>query len=166
MATNFSPSGSYVLNKFPSISQWSDTGPSWPSCLLSVTYSDENGSGFFYSLNTCIFLPDLCGSYSSVFESETIHYNATNKTKLIKKICFLYVMMNIWFCCIKRSDESEEEVVEKKELEEEEKPDPLKQLITCLSRAATKEQQSSMPEDDIYISYAQIMSQVNTQMKF
>ena len=34
MATNFSPSsGSYVLNKFPSISQWSDTGPSWPSCL-------------------------------------------------------------------------------------------------------------------------------------
>ena len=34
MDTNFSPSsGSYVLNKFPSISQWSDTGPSWPSCL-------------------------------------------------------------------------------------------------------------------------------------
>ena len=33
MATNFShSSGSYVLNKFPSISQWSDTGPSWPSC--------------------------------------------------------------------------------------------------------------------------------------
>ena len=33
MATNVSPSlGSYVLNKFPSISQWSDTGPSWPSC--------------------------------------------------------------------------------------------------------------------------------------
>ena len=45
-------------------------------------------------------------------------------------------------------------------MEEEEKPDPLKQLITCLSRAATKEQQSSMPEDVIYISYAQIMSQV------
>ncbi|XP_053408017.1 ryanodine receptor-like isoform X6 [Mercenaria mercenaria] len=57
-----------------------------------------------------------------------------------------------------RSDESEEEAAEKKE-EEEEKPDPLKQLITCLSRAATKEQQSSMPEDPIYISYAQIMSQ-------
>ena len=36
MATNFSPSsGSYVLNKFPSISQWSDTGPSWPSCCFS-----------------------------------------------------------------------------------------------------------------------------------
>ncbi|KAL4238125.1 Ryanodine receptor 2 [Mactra antiquata] len=57
-----------------------------------------------------------------------------------------------------RSDETEEEAAEKKE-EEEEKPDPLRQLITCLSRAATKEQQSSMPEDPIYISYAQIMSQ-------
>ena len=46
MATKFSPcKGSYVLNQFPSnvmfgmngfhvsISQWSDTGPSWPSCL-------------------------------------------------------------------------------------------------------------------------------------
>ena len=38
MATNFSPSsGSYVLNKFPSISQWSDTGPSWPSCHVCLT---------------------------------------------------------------------------------------------------------------------------------
>ena len=48
MATKFSPcKGSYVLNQFPSnvmfgmngfhvsISQWSDTGPSWPSCLLT-----------------------------------------------------------------------------------------------------------------------------------
>ena len=36
MATNFSPSsGSNVLNKFPSISQWSDTGPPWPSCSFS-----------------------------------------------------------------------------------------------------------------------------------
>ena len=47
MATKFSPcKGSYVLNQFPSnvmfgmngfhvsISQWSDTGPSWPSCLI------------------------------------------------------------------------------------------------------------------------------------
>ena len=35
MATNFSPSSrSYVLNKFPSISHRSDTGPSWPSCLV------------------------------------------------------------------------------------------------------------------------------------
>ena len=35
MAANFSlSSGSYVLNKFPSISQWSDTGPSWPSGFL------------------------------------------------------------------------------------------------------------------------------------
>ena len=62
--------------------------------------------------------------------------------------------------CVQRSDETEEEAGEKKE-DEEEKPDPLKQLITCLSRAATKEQQSSMPEDVLYISYAQIMSQVS-----
>ena len=47
MATKFSPcKGSYVLNQFPSnvmfgmngfhvsISQWSDTGPSWPSCFF------------------------------------------------------------------------------------------------------------------------------------
>ena len=47
MATKFSPcKGSYVLNQFPSnvmfgmngfhvsISQRSDTGPSWPSCFL------------------------------------------------------------------------------------------------------------------------------------
>ena len=50
MATKFSPcKGSYVLNQFPSnvmfgmngfhvsISQWSDTGPSWPSCLKAST---------------------------------------------------------------------------------------------------------------------------------
>ena len=49
MATKFSPcEGSYVLNQFPSnvmfgmngfhvsISQWSDTGPSWPSCLTTT----------------------------------------------------------------------------------------------------------------------------------
>ncbi|KAL3874970.1 hypothetical protein ACJMK2_037916, partial [Sinanodonta woodiana] len=58
-----------------------------------------------------------------------------------------------------RCDESEEEAGEKKENEEEEMPDPLKQLVTCLSRTATKEQQSSIPEDFIYMSYAQIMSQ-------
>ena len=61
---------------------------------------------------------------------------------------------------MQRSDETEEEAAEKKESEDEEKPDPLTQLVTCLSRAATKEQQSSMPEDDLYISYAQIMSMV------
>ena len=39
MATNFRPSlGSYVLNKFPSISQWSDTGPSWPSCFCQSAW--------------------------------------------------------------------------------------------------------------------------------
>lgn len=50
--------------------------------------------------------------------------------------------------------------MEKKEADEEVKPDPLTQLITCLSRAATKEQQGSLPEDTIYMSYAQIMGQV------
>ena len=51
MATNFNPSlGSYVLNKFPSISQWSDTGPSWLSCLyvsniLITIYREENDLG-------------------------------------------------------------------------------------------------------------------------
>ena len=40
MATNFSPSsGSYVLNKFPSISKWRDTGPSWPSSLMVLQKS-------------------------------------------------------------------------------------------------------------------------------
>ena len=35
--TNFSPSSeSYVLNKYSIISQWSDTGPSWPSCLAPL----------------------------------------------------------------------------------------------------------------------------------
>ncbi|KAK3094056.1 hypothetical protein FSP39_023525 [Pinctada imbricata] len=56
-----------------------------------------------------------------------------------------------------KSDEVDEEA-EKKE-DEESKPDPLNQLITCLSRAATKEQQGSLPEDDLYMSYAQIMGQ-------
>ena len=42
MATNFSPSsGSYVLNRFPSISQWSDTRPSWPSCLFFQTLTKD-----------------------------------------------------------------------------------------------------------------------------
>ncbi|XP_048731868.2 ryanodine receptor-like isoform X6 [Ostrea edulis] len=52
----------------------------------------------------------------------------------------------------------EEEDIEKKE-EVEVKPDPLDQLITCLSRAATKEQHGSLPEDGLYMSYAQIMAQ-------
>ena len=60
-----------------------------------------------------------------------------------------------------KSDETEDEA-EKKDVDEEVKPDPLTQLITCLSRAATKEQQGSLPEDPIYMSYAQIMGQVCT----
>ncbi|XP_055878934.1 ryanodine receptor 2-like isoform X5 [Biomphalaria glabrata] len=52
-----------------------------------------------------------------------------------------------------------EEEGEKKEEEEEKKPDSLNQLITTLSRGATKEQQRSIPDDPLYMSYAQIMSQ-------
>ncbi|BFZ07812.1 hypothetical protein BsWGS_10847 [Bradybaena similaris] len=48
---------------------------------------------------------------------------------------------------------------EKKDEEEEKKPDPLAQLITTLSRGATKEQLRSLPDDILYMSYAEIMSQ-------
>ena len=59
-----------------------------------------------------------------------------------------------------RSDENEEEV-DKKDIEEEVKPDSLTQLMTALSRAATKEQTSSLPEDPLYMAYAGIMSKVS-----
>ncbi|XP_041353187.1 ryanodine receptor-like isoform X2 [Gigantopelta aegis] len=64
---------------------------------------------------------------------------------------------NILIEDLTRSDEKEEEV-EKKDVEEEVKPDSLSQLITALSRAATKEQTSSLPEDPLYMAYAGIMS--------
>ncbi|XP_048259812.1 ryanodine receptor-like isoform X9 [Haliotis rufescens] len=63
---------------------------------------------------------------------------------------------NILITDLTQASEKEDEG-EKKE-EEEVKPDPLSQLITCLSRAATKEQQSSLPEDPLYMSYAEIMA--------
>ncbi|GFR86965.1 ryanodine receptor 44F, partial [Elysia marginata] len=53
----------------------------------------------------------------------------------------------------------DEDEGEKKDEEEEKKPDPLTQLITTLSRGATKEQQRSQPDDMLYMSYAEIMSQ-------
>jgi hypothetical protein len=62
-------------------------------------------------------------------------------------------------CDTQESQGAEEESAEKKEVEEEAKPDPLNQLITALSRGA-QEQQSALPEDDLYISYAEIMSLV------
>ena len=67
------------------------------------------------------------------------------------------------FCFLTQRADEEEEDLEKKE-EVEVKPDPLDQLITCLSRAATKEQHGSLPEDDLYMSYAQIMAQVGTAL--
>ncbi|CAF3307648.1 unnamed protein product, partial [Rotaria sp. Silwood2] len=38
------------------------------------------------------------------------------------------------------------------------KPDPLKQLLQCLNRAATTAQVFSITEDIIYLSYSTIMS--------
>lgn len=66
---------------------------------------------------------------------------------------------NVLIVDITESHGEEEDSAEKKEQEEEAKPDPLTQLITALSRGATKEKQSSLPEDPLYISYAEIMSQ-------
>lgn len=40
------------------------------------------------------------------------------------------------------------------------KPDPLKQLLQCLNRAATTAQVFSITEDVVYLSYADIMSKV------
>ena len=40
------------------------------------------------------------------------------------------------------------------------KPDPLRQLLQCLNRAATTAQVFSITEDVIYLSYSTIMSKV------
>jgi phosphotransacetylase len=40
------------------------------------------------------------------------------------------------------------------------KPDPLKQLLQCLNRAATTAQVFSITEDIVYLSYSTIMSKV------
>ena len=60
----------------------------------------------------------------------------------------------------------DEDEGEKKDEEEEKKPDPLTQLITTLSRGATKEQQRSQPDDQLYMSYAEIMSQVRSMLSY
>jgi uncharacterized protein (DUF2236 family) len=41
------------------------------------------------------------------------------------------------------------------------KPDPLRQLLQCLNRAATTAQVFSVTEDVVYLSYSTIMSKVN-----
>ena len=41
------------------------------------------------------------------------------------------------------------------------KPDPLRQLLQCLNRAATTAQIFSITEDVTYLSYSTIMSKVN-----
>jgi hypothetical protein len=40
------------------------------------------------------------------------------------------------------------------------KPDPLRQLLQCLNRAATTAQVFSITDDIIYLSYSAIMSKV------
>ncbi len=40
------------------------------------------------------------------------------------------------------------------------KPDPLRQLLQCLNRAATTAQVFSVTEDVLYLSYSTIMSKV------
>lgn len=40
------------------------------------------------------------------------------------------------------------------------KPDPLRQLLQCLNRAATTAQVFSITEDVVYLSYSNIMSKV------
>ena len=55
---------------------------------------------------------------------------------------------------------TEAEVSGEKE-EAEEMPHSLGQLITAFSRAATTEQKQSLSDDFLYVSYAQIMSNVS-----
>lgn len=45
------------------------------------------------------------------------------------------------------------------------KPDPLKQLLQCLNRAATTAQVFSITEDIVYLSYSTIMSKVKFRRK-
>ena len=73
-------------------------------------------------------------------------------------------LYHVILCLRQESQGAEEEPAEKKEVEEEAQPDPLTQLITALSRGA-QEQQNALPEDALYISYAEIMSQVNTDCR-
>lgn len=40
------------------------------------------------------------------------------------------------------------------------KPDPLRQLLQCLNRAATTAQVFSLSDDVVYLSYSGIMSKV------
>ena len=44
------------------------------------------------------------------------------------------------------------------------KPDPLRQLLQCLNRAATTAQVFSITEDVVYLSYSTIMSKVSVKL--
>ena len=73
----------------------------------------------------------------------------------------LYIMDGCFTVYLLIQESPEEDVVEKKDIEEEARPDPLTQLITSLSRGA-QEQRSASCQDDLYTSYAEIMSLVST----
>lgn len=44
------------------------------------------------------------------------------------------------------------------------KPDPLRQLLQCLNRAATTAQVFSITEDVVYLSFSTIMSKVKRDL--
>ena len=94
MATNFSPSSGHVLNKFPSISQWSDTGPSWPSCstlLLNALCSrvDKSCNCLVNPFpNKPWFLCVCCESFENTAGNGEI---ARNEQFLLFPQCFLPV---------------------------------------------------------------------------
>lgn len=63
--------------------------------------------------------------------------------------------------------QSFEDAETKKEAEEvEEKPDPLNQLVLAFCRSATTEQSGGLPDDDLYMHYADIYSKVKSPFIF
>jgi hypothetical protein len=61
---------------------------------------------------------------------------------------------------IEDNTESFEEAEKKTEEEHSDKPDPVTQLVTGFSRAATTEHGGPMKEDSLYMDYAFIFSQI------
>jgi len=60
---------------------------------------------------------------------------------------------------IEDNTQSFEEAEKKTEEEDSDKPDPVTQLVTAFSRAATTEHGGAMKEDGLYMDYAFIFSQ-------
>lgn len=68
-------------------------------------------------------------------------------------------MAYLWYCSTFKGSSREEESEEGLE-KTEQGPEPLTQLLTAFSRAATTELSAILEADFLYISYATIMSQV------